>query len=37
MICFVIQNVKEIASWKKNVPSRLNDLNEYLAIKIGFN
>jgi hypothetical protein len=33
-ICLVIQNGREIASWKKNAPTNLKDLNEYVALKI---
>jgi len=33
-IFIVIQNDKEISSWKKNAPLRLEELNEYVAIKI---
>jgi len=33
-IYMVIQNEREISSWKKNAPAKLEDLNEYIAIKI---
>ena len=33
-ICIVIQNEKDITSYKKSAPSNLEDLNEYIAIKI---
>jgi len=33
-IYMVIQNDREISSWKKNAPAKLEDLNEYIAIKI---
>ena len=33
-LCIVIQNGKEISSWKKNAPSRLEDLTEYIVIRI---
>jgi hypothetical protein len=33
-LCLVIQNGREIASWKKNAPTSLKDLQEYVALKI---
>lgn len=33
-IYIVFQNNKEISSWKKNAPLKLEELNEYVAIKI---
>ena len=33
-ICIVIQNNREINSWKKNAPTSLKELSEYIAIKI---
>jgi hypothetical protein len=34
-ICYVFQNTNEISSWRKDAPINLNDLREYLCIKIG--
>lgn len=32
-ICFVIQNEREIAPWKKTTPLSTFDLNSYIAVK----
>jgi hypothetical protein len=34
-ICYVFQNTNEISSWRKDAPINLNDLREYLCIKVG--
>lgn len=33
-ICYVFQNTNEISSWRKDAPISLNDLKEYLCVKI---
>lgn len=34
ILSLVIQNCKELNSWKKNIPTNLKELSEYICVKI---